>query len=160
MQLVDVNVLVSAFREDAPDHAGYKAWLDGLVDSNEAYAVADHVLSGFLRVVTHPRVFHPPTPLEPALAFMDVFRHRPNAVLVAPRARHWDIFVQLCRDAEVRGNLVPDAWLAALAIESGCEFITSDRDYARFPALRWRHPLHDARLGEPRDPPAGGSADG
>ena len=145
MRLVDVNVLVYAFREDTPGHPAYKAWLDALVGSDEAYAVADQVLSGFLRVVTHPRVFHPPTPLEPALAFVDAFRHHPSAVPVAPRGRHWDIFTRLCRDTEARGNLVPDAWLAALAIESGCEFITSDRDYARFPALRWRHPLRGAQ---------------
>lgn len=144
MRLVDVNVLVYAFREDAPGHADYRAWLDALVASDEAYAVADQVLAGFLRVVTHPRVFHPPTPLEPALGFVQAFRTRPNAVRIAPEARHWDIFVRLCRDTDARGNLVPDAWLAALAIEAGCEFITSDRDYARFPALRWRHPLRAA----------------
>ena len=144
MQLVDVNVLVYAFREDAPGHAQYKAWLDTLVGSDEAFAVSDHVLSGFLRIATHPRVFHPPTPLEPALAFVDALRTHPNAVPITPDARHWDIFVQLCRETDARGNLIPDAWLAALAIESGCEFITSDHDYARFPALRWRHPLRAA----------------
>jgi toxin-antitoxin system PIN domain toxin len=143
MRLVDVNVLVYAFREDAPGHADYKAWLDTLTGSGEAFAVTDPVLTGFLRIVTHPRVFHPPTPLEPALAFVEAFRHHPNAVPVVPRDRHWDIFARLCRQADARGNLVPDAWLAALAIESGCEFVTSDRDYARFPALRWLHPLRE-----------------
>jgi uncharacterized protein len=157
MRLVDVNVLVYAFREDAPGHAAYKRWLDALVGSDEAYGVADQLLSGFLRIVTHPRVFHPPTPLDPALAFVDAFRHHPNAVLVTPRARHWDIFTRLCGDADVRGNLVPDAWLAALAIESGCEFITTDRDYARFPTLRWRHPLHDVRSGGSESAPATGT---
>ncbi len=141
MRLVDVNVLVYAFRADAPGHAAHRAWLQALVDGDEAYAVSDHVLAGFLRVVTHPRVFHPPTPLGPALAFAEAFRDRPAAVAVAPGQRHWDLFTRLCRDAEARGNLVPDAWLAALAIESGCEFITTDRDFARFPGLRWRHPL-------------------
>jgi toxin-antitoxin system PIN domain toxin len=141
MQLVDVNVLVHAFREDAPGHTGYKAWLDALVDSDATFAVVGQVLSGFLRIVTHPRVFQPPTPLEPALAFVEALRQHPNAVPVAPRERHWNIFTRLCREADARGNLVPDAWLAALAIESGCEFVTSDRDYARFAALRWRHPL-------------------
>lgn len=141
MQLVDVNVLVYAFREDAPGHAPHRAWLEGLVHSDEAYAVVDHVLAGFLRIVTHPRVFHPPTPVAAALAFAESFRNRPNAVPVAPAARHWGIFARLCRDVGARGNLVPDAWLAALAIEQGCEFITTDRDYARFPGLRWRHPL-------------------
>jgi uncharacterized protein len=141
MRLVDVNVLVYAFREDAPGHAPHNEWLTGLVQSDEAYAVSDHVLSGFLRVVTDPRVFHPPTPVDAALVFANAFRQQPNAVAVHPGARHWDIFAKLCRDADARGNLIPDAWLAALAIESGCEFITTDRDYSRFAGLRWRHPL-------------------
>ncbi|HTR20215.1 MAG TPA: type II toxin-antitoxin system VapC family toxin [Gemmatimonadales bacterium] len=141
MRLVDVNVLVYAFREDAARHADFRRWLDGVVRSDESYAVSDHVLSGFLRVVTHPRVFHPPTPLDAAIAFTERFRGQPNAVPVAPDARHWDLFTRLCRDAGARGNLIPDAWLAALAIESGSELVTTDRDYARFTGLRWRHPL-------------------
>jgi toxin-antitoxin system PIN domain toxin len=144
MRLVDVNVLVSAFRADAPGHAQHRAWVEALIGSDEAYAVSDHVLAGFLRVVTHPRVFQPPTPLAPALAFAQAFRERANAVLLAPGARHWSIFTKLCREVSTRGNLVPDAWLAALAIESGCEFVTTDRDFARFPGLRWRHPLEGA----------------
>jgi len=141
MRLVDVNVLVYAFREDAPGHAAHRDWLQGLVHSDEAYAVSDKVLSGFLRIVTHPRVFHPPTPLADALAFVIAFRTQPNAVPIAPAVRHWELFTRLCRDVGARGNLIPDAWLAALAIESGCEFVTTDRDYARFPGLRWRNPL-------------------
>jgi toxin-antitoxin system PIN domain toxin len=143
MRLVDANVLVYAFREDAPGHSAHRAWLEGLVHSDEAYAVSDHILAGFLRIVTHPRVFHPPTPIGAALAFTEAWRHQPNAVAVVPGPRHWGIFTRLCTEAGARGNLVPDAWLAALAIEQGCEFITTDRDYARFSALRWRHPLED-----------------
>ena len=143
MRLADVNVLVYAFRADAPGHAAHRAWLKEMVGSDEAYAVSDHVLAGFLRVVTHPRIFHPPTPLEAALAFAHAFRERANAVPLVPGARHWSIFTRLGREAEARGNLVPDAWLAALAIESGCEFVTTDRDYARFAGLRWRHPLDE-----------------
>ncbi len=141
MRLVDVNVLVYAFREDAPRHRDFKQWLDTAARSDEAYGVSDQVLSGFLRVVTHPRVFHPPTPIDRALAFADAYRGQPNAVPIMPDARHWEIFTRLCRDAGARGNLIPDAWLAALAIETGSEFITTDRDYARFAGLRWRHPL-------------------
>ena len=141
MRLVDVNVLVYGFRTDAPDHSVYVAWLEELVSADEAYAVSDLILSGFLRVVTHPRVFTPPTPVPAALAFVDTFRSQPAAVPIHPGPRHWEIFTRLCRDVSARGNLVPDAFLAALAIESGSEFITTDRDYARFPALRWRHPL-------------------
>jgi toxin-antitoxin system PIN domain toxin len=144
MRLADVNVLVYAFRSDAPGHAAHRAWVEAMIGSAEAYAVSDHVLAGFLRVVTHPRVFHPPAPLDAALAFAHAFRDRPNAVPVQPGARHWGIFTRLCESADARGNLVPDAWLAALAIESGCEFVTTDRDYARFPGLRWRHPLDAA----------------
>ncbi|MEN6506639.1 MAG: PIN domain-containing protein [Planctomycetaceae bacterium] len=66
---------------------------------------------------------------------------RANAVSVAPGSRHWQIFTDLCRQTEARGNIIADAYLAALAIESGCEWISTDRDYARFPDLKWRHPL-------------------
>ena len=141
MRLPDVNVLVYAFRADSPGHAAHRAWVEALLASDEAYAVSDHVFAGFLRVVTHPRVFHPPTSIELALAFAQAFRERPNAVPVTPGQRHWDIFTKLCRQSGARGNLVPDAWLAALAMEAGCEFITTDRDYARFTGLRWAHPL-------------------
>jgi uncharacterized protein len=82
-----------------------------------------------------------PTPLDQALAFAEALRGQPNAIPVAPDVRHWELFTRLCRDADARGNLIPDAWLAALAIESGAEFITTDRDYARCAGLRWRHRL-------------------
>jgi predicted nucleic acid-binding protein len=78
---------------------------------------------------------------EWSLEFTDRMRNQPNCVPIAPGARHWDIFTSLCRSAGAKGNLVPDAYLAALAIESGSEWITTDRDFSRFPGLRWRHPL-------------------
>lgn len=139
--LADVNVLVYPHREDAPDHAPYREWLEAVINSDQAYGMSDAVLSGFLRVVTHPKVFKKPSPLSRALAFAQEIRDRPNCVRVCPGSRHWDIFVRLCEACQVKGNLVPDAWFAALAIESGSEWITTDRDYARFPDLRWRHPL-------------------
>lgn len=140
MILPDVNVLVHAYREDAPRHASVRAWLEELVNSDHAFAVSDIVLSGFLRVVTHPRVFTPPTPLEQALEFAEALRAQPNCIVVAPGERHWRIFTRLCRDGDARGNLVPDAYLAALAIESGSELASTDRDFARFEDLRWRPP--------------------
>jgi hypothetical protein len=111
------------------------------MQSDAAYGMSDLVLSGFLRVVTHPRVFRDPSPLDVALAFAAEVRDHPNSIAVSPGERHWDIFTRLCRVAGARGSLVPDAYLAALAIESGAEWVTTDRDYARFPGLRWRHPL-------------------
>lgn len=141
MVLADVNVLVYAHRRDTADHLEHRAWLDTLRSGESAFGVSDLVLSGFVRIVTHPGVFRQPTPLTLALQFTDELRRHPNAVTVAPGPRHWAIFTRLCRDARIRGNLVPDAYLAAMAIESGCEWITTDRDYARFDGLRWRHPL-------------------
>ncbi len=141
MTLTDVNVLVYAYREDAVGHRHYRAWLETLAGSDEAFGLADLVLSGFLRVVTHPRVFDPPSTIAHALEFLGALRGQPNCTLVGPGPRHWAIFTRLCSQSGARGNLVPDAYLAALAIESGSEWITTDRDYSRFPGLRWRHPL-------------------
>lgn len=145
MILVDVNVLVYAHREDTPDHAAYRGWLREAVGSEASYGMSDIVLNGFLRVVTHPRVFRVPSPMKVALAFARALRERSNCVLVAPGARHWGVFTTLCDTTGVKGNLVADAYLAALAIESGSEWITTDRDYSRFPGLRWRHPLGRTR---------------
>jgi len=144
MLLFDVNVLVYAHREDAPQHEAYRESLERLINSDEAYGMADLVLSGFLRIVTHRRIFKPPSDMVTALAFVRQVRDRPNCVSIAPGPRHWTIFTRLCEKAGVKGNLVPDAYFAALAIESGSEWITTDRDFSRFPGLRWRHPLDDA----------------
>jgi toxin-antitoxin system PIN domain toxin len=141
MKLLDVNVFVYAHREDAPQHSRYKAWLEEILGTQEPFAVADLVLSGFLRVVTHPRIFDPPTDLELALGFIETVRESANRVPIAPGPEHWSIFVRLARESGCRGNLIPDAFLAAMAIESGCTWITTDRDYSRFKGLNWRHPL-------------------
>jgi len=141
MMLIDVNVLVYAHRRDAPGHFGYLRWWEDLANSDQAFGMADVVLSGFLRVVTHPRIFNPPSPLESALRFVSQIKSRPNHVGVSPGPRHWGLFVEICQRANAKGNLIPDAYLAALAIESGSEWVTTDRGFARFPGLRWRHPL-------------------
>lgn len=141
MILCDVNILVYAHKQGAAGHEEYHRWLEEMLDGDEPVGVADLVLSGFVRVVTHHRIFDPPSTLDEAIAFADAIRYHPNAVPVHPGPRHWEIFTRLSREAKVSGNLVPDAYLAALAIEHGCEWITTDRDFARFPHLRWRHPL-------------------
>ncbi len=141
MLLPDVNILVYAYREAAPDHHRFRDWLEELINSDQAYGMSDLVLSGFLRVATHPAVFIPPSPIDHALAFVEDLKGQPNCVVLAPGPRHWAIFKRLCQASNVRGNLVPDAYLAALAIESGSEWITMDGDYARFPGLRWRRPF-------------------
>lgn len=100
-------------------------------------------MSGFLRVVTHPKVFDPPTPIEIAIRFAREIALQPDAVMVLPGSRHRKIFIDLCRKVEARGNLIPDAYFAALAIESGNTWVTTDRDFSRFPGLEWKHPIAD-----------------
>lgn len=143
MILPDVNVLVYAFHEGAPDHGRYREWLDAAATSDEPIGISDLVLSGFVRVATHPRIFERPAPIGRALKFADALRSQPSATVLSPGPRHWQIFERLCRDAGAKGNLVADAYHAALAIESGSEWITTDRDFSRFAGLRWRHPLAD-----------------
>ena len=102
--------------------------------------MATQVLSGVIRIITHPKVFAEPSSLDEVLRFCDILLTQSHCVVIQPGERHWEIFMRLCIEADARGNLVPDAWFAALAIESGCEWITLDHDYARFSDLRWRVP--------------------
>ena len=141
MILCDVNVLVYAFEPSSPRHDEYRSWLQGVLSSVEPYGVSELVLSGFLRVVTHPKIFDPPSSTASAVAFAQAVRSAPNAVPIQPGDRHWGIFTDLLDQTAASGNAIPDAYLAALAIESGSEWITTDRGFARYPHLRWRHPL-------------------
>ena len=95
------------------------------------------------RVVTHPRIFRVPTPLGVALEFIENLRASPATVPVLPGERHWQIFTDLCTRLDAKGNKVPDAFLAAIAIEQGATWISADRAFAGFPGLRWEHPLDD-----------------
>lgn len=122
-------------------HAAFREWLTSTVNGDAAYGMSELVLSSFIRVVTNRQVFETPSLLDEAVAAAQLLRTRSNCVLVSPGPRHWEIFVKLCQDAGVKGDLVTDAYLAAIAIESGSEWITTDRDFSRFPGLRWRHPL-------------------
>jgi uncharacterized protein len=139
--LPDVNVLVYAYRRDTVDHLRYRRWLEDIVNGPSAYGMSPQVIGSVVRVCTHPQIFAVPDQCEDVLRFGRTLLEQPNATLIAPGARHWSIFESLCIDARATGNLVPDAWFAALAIEAGCEWITTDRDYARFPGLAWRTPF-------------------
>ncbi|HZI97273.1 MAG TPA: type II toxin-antitoxin system VapC family toxin [Actinomycetales bacterium] len=141
MLLPDVNVLVYATRRDSPRHAAYRDWLDDQVRGPSTFAMSELVLSGFIRVMTHPGAFKTPTATADAVTFVKEIIERPHCRLLRPGPRHLRIFLDLCTSLELRGNGVPDAYQAALAIESGSEWVTTDRGFARFPGLRWRHPL-------------------
>ena len=118
-----------------------RAWLEDVVNGRSAYGIAPQVLACVVRICTHPRVFKHPSTLDAALQFCNMLSEQPNASLVSPGERHGSIFESLCRQSRARGNLVQDAWFAALAIESGCEWITANRDYAKFDGLSWRTPV-------------------
>lgn len=145
-----MNVLVYAQRGGTPEHRQIGAWLENVANGDASFGLSALVLSGALRVLTHPRVFATPTPLETALEFVESLRARPNCVEIVPGRRHWEIFARLCRSTNATGNEVPDAYLAALAIESGSEWITTDRGFDRYDGLRWRHPLAPASTSSSR----------
>ncbi|HEX7289879.1 MAG TPA: type II toxin-antitoxin system VapC family toxin [Conexibacter sp.] len=141
MILPDVNVLVGAHRTDQESHDGMRDWLVEEVSSERPFALADLAMAGFLRVVTNPRIFATPSPLRDALRFLDGLFEQPTCVPVAAGPRHWGIVRRVIVDADARGNLVPDAHLAAIAIEHGATVATRDRGFARFAGVRWIDPL-------------------
>jgi len=139
--LPDVNLMVLAHRGELAGHDEAHAWLRGVIEGDTAFGMSELVMSGLLRVVTNPRIFVDPTPLAQAVAFVDFVVTQPHCVRLRPGPRHFDLFVALCEQAAARGNQVADAYHAALAVEHGCEWLTLDRDFARFPELSWRDPL-------------------
>jgi toxin-antitoxin system PIN domain toxin len=143
MLLIDATVLLRAHRLDAPSHNAFRHWLERVVESDAPFSVPDLVLTDFVRIVTNPRIFTPPTPLEVALAAADALRDQPTHVPLATGPRHFAIFSRLCREAGAYGPLAADARLAALAIETGSELATTDRGFRRFSGLRVVHPLDD-----------------
>lgn len=129
----DVNVLVAASRADHPHHATARAWLEqavGAAASGAAFTLIPMVLASFLRLVTSPKVFQQPTPIEDAMAFAD-------ALLSAPRVRlaslgpEWPRLRQLCLDKRLAGNDLPDAWLAAATTHLGEHLVSFDRDFRK-----------------------------
>ncbi len=139
MLFVDVNVLLYAHRPDLAHHLAVGAWLDEARRQPEPIAIPSVVVSGFLRVATNPRVFHDPSTPAVAWAFLRDIIERSR--VVEPGPRHLDLFEQLCLSLEIRANLVPDAYLAAMAIEARATMVSTDRDFTRFSGLKLRHPL-------------------
>jgi uncharacterized protein len=137
----DVNVLLYAFRRDSTAHSQYVDWLQQAMTGHEPVGVSELVLSAVVRLATNHRIYRQPSRTADVLEFCEVVRTAPAAVPVRPGVKHWEIFARLCREVAATANLVPDAYHAALAIENGATWITTDRGYARFPILRWRGPF-------------------
>lgn len=143
MQSPDVNVLVNAFRQDADYHDRCRAWLNEAVSGRDQVGFSELVLSGVLRVLTHPGIFNPPTPTETANAFVDALLAQPASVTLRPGNGHWRIFRGMLSVMNLRGNRIPDAYHAALALEHGCEWVTLDRGFSAFRGLRLVNLLDD-----------------
>ncbi len=142
MLLPDVNVLIYAHIDGStPEHDAYARWVTRMATGPEPFALSVLVLSGFIRIVTHPRAFDPPVTLDEAFAFVSSLTERPNARIIGPGPDHMVILERLCRSAGASGKLVSDAQHAAVALEHGCTMISADADFGRFPELRWQHPL-------------------
>jgi toxin-antitoxin system PIN domain toxin len=138
--LPDVNVLIYAFRQDVTEHAICRPWLENAIYGESAFAISSMTLSALVRVTTNGRSYRSPSTIEEAFRVCDFLIAQPNCRLLEPGDRHWQIFKRLCSESDIRGSDVSDAWFAALAIEWGCEWITFDRGFARFPGLKWSMP--------------------
>ena len=142
MILPDVNVLAYAFRRESVDHDRYAGWLTELLAGTDDLGLAESALVGFVRIVTNSRIYADPAPTAVALEFVRALRDAPRARMLSPANATWAALEVLANeDRQVRGNLLPDAWLAALALTHGCRLATADRGFARFPQLDWFDPV-------------------
>lgn len=141
MILPDVNTLVYAFHQDTPEHQPVARWLDSALAASEPLLLPDVVLTGFLRVVTNRRIFTDPAPARSALSFVEALRAAPASRALHPTDAAWRQLAQLIEnDSYLVGNLVPDAWIAAMAMSSGAQVATADAGFARFEGLAWFNP--------------------
>ena len=141
MILLDANLLVYAHVASFTQHEPARSWLDAQLNGNTRVGFPWPSILGFLRIVTNPRVFQRPEPMAEAWRQAGAWLDCDNAWIPQPAERHRDILGTLLAGPGVQANLVPDAHLAALAIEHGLVLCSTDGDFGRFPDLRWRNPL-------------------
>lgn len=141
MILPDINLLIYAHNENAPQHDRARVWWQGLMDREAPVLLPWAVLFGFIRLVTHPRVLVEPLPPSTALSIVEGWLKRGNVEPLDPGPRHMQIVGALFRATGVAAGLTTDTHLAALAIEHRCELHSNDADFRRFPGLRWHDPL-------------------
>ncbi len=137
MYLLDVNVVLAAHRDDHPQHGMVRPWFDQLLAGDEVFTVPALVWAAFLRLGTNRRVFSVPASRAEAFAFIEAVDAQPNHLAAGPGVRHLALLRQLCDEADAVGDLVPDAVITAVATEHSCQVVTLDRDFARFPSVRY-----------------------
>ena len=144
MIALDTNILVYARREEAPNHGKAKRLLKEFAEGDKPWALAWPCVYEFLRIVTHPRVFDPPTDIDDALEDLESLLGSPSLILLSEGPAHAGHLRKAVIEGRAIGNLIHDAHIAALAVEHGVrELWTADRDFARFPGLRLRNPFTD-----------------
>ncbi len=143
MQAIDTNVLIYAEITSSQYHRQARQVLTQLAEGAAPWALPWPCVYEFLRVVTHPRVFHPPVPLEVALTDLRAITESPSLLLLSETERHTELMTSIVKEAGVSGNLIHDAHIAALCIEHGVtELISADRDFLRFKPLKITNPFH------------------
>ena len=137
----DINLLIYAHNLRAPNHQKAVTWWDECLHGPEGVALAWPVILGFVRIVTHPRVFEHPLPVADALDRVGEWLALPHIQIIHPGGRHFETWSAQLRHLGSGGNLTTDSHLAALAMERGLILHTTDADFARFPGLKWVNPL-------------------
>jgi uncharacterized protein len=141
MILVDANLLLVAEDSQAALHAGARDWWDMQLSGDDPVCLCWTVLTAFVRIGTNPRVYQRPLTIPEARARVQSWLEQPCVRIIHATGRHLDVFGHLLAAGQATANLVPDAHLAALAIEHGCVRYSTDGDFARFPGLTWKNPL-------------------
>lgn len=144
MILLDANLLIYAHDLDSPLHPTAVSWFRKVLAGPDPVAVSWIVILAFLRITTRPRALNRPLLMAEVAAIVDDLLERPQVRWLQPGERHWAILRGLLSEGQATGNLVMDAHLAALAVEHGALLCTTDRDFSRFPGLRWENPLEKA----------------
>lgn len=145
MIIVDANLLLHANDPTSPHRAAARAWLVTAFAGPELVCFAWLTLWAFIRVASNPRLFEQPLSASEAASHVRSWLSRPTVAVLGPGERHWDILQSVIKTGQANGPLVSDAALAAIAIEHGATLCTTDRDFARFPGLKWQNPLEPAR---------------
>jgi toxin-antitoxin system PIN domain toxin len=141
MIAVDTNILVYAHRRDSAFHQGAAAALRSLAEGRSVWAIPWPCVHEFLAVVTHPRIYQPPTPMEGALSQVAAWLDAPTLVMLSEGMDHWAVLSELCASAEPVGGRVHDARVAAICLAAGVrELWSADRDFSRFP-IEVRNPI-------------------
>jgi toxin-antitoxin system PIN domain toxin len=139
--LLDANILIYAYNADAPEHPQMRQWLSDLFSDGERIGVSWLALWAFIRVATNPRLSPAAKPAAEAFRIARTLLSQSQVIVIEPGPRHAEILEQLVVDYRISGPLFTDAALAALAIEHGATLASTDRDFSRFPHLRWINPL-------------------